>query len=79
MMFFKKRSAKKICLCKQVELAKTSTGSKTTYFTEIDGCYVKNSLSFTREEGEAFFESVLKANGVTQVKEILRTDHINQL
>jgi hypothetical protein len=73
MMGLFNRPKKKICFIKTVEI--TKEGWETRYHTEVDDCYVSNSMFYCKETAEAFYETVLSRLGVTKVRETLRKEY----
>jgi hypothetical protein len=71
MNLFKKR--KRISFVKVVEL--TKDGWEYRYHTEIDGIFIRNSLSYDMKTAEDFFNKVLENNGATKTKQILKEEY----
>jgi hypothetical protein len=76
-MFWSKKTneskpVKTIRLVKEIELQEK--GYRTTYYTECNNLFVKNSLSLNKEEAENFYNRFIEAKGLSSVKEILRQD-----
>ena len=46
-------------------------GPKSYWFSEIDGTFVKNSLSYEKEEARRFHDCLVENGGVTSKSEIL--------
>ena len=78
-MFWNKKEkvskpVKTIRLVKEIELQEN--GYRTTYYTECNNLFVKNSLSLSKDEAENFYNRFLEAKGLSSVKEVLRQDVI---
>jgi hypothetical protein len=70
MWLFNNKQKTVLAFIKEVELDKS--GRRTIYYTRKDGRFVSNSLSSSLAEAENFFDDLVKLQGVSEVKTILK-------
>jgi hypothetical protein len=56
----------------------TAEGMKTTYYTEMDGSYVSNSLSSNKDTAQATFNELVKLAGAHKEKKVLITEIVKE-
>ena len=51
-------------------------GPKELWYSEIDGCFVRNSLSYEKEEARRFHDKLIENGGVVEKYEVLEKTEI---
>ena len=55
----------------------TEAGLKDHWSSEIDGVFVKNSLSYEKEDARRFYDSLIENGGIVKKIQILERTEIN--